>query len=208
MRCQIKDHAIDDEGKKAKRQHCNRQGKQNNNRFQKNVQQADNQRRQQQVLKAVDLNSGDQFHYDKESEGIERPFEYKSCHSISTLQPAFLSEICHHHLRLSDHKAPEHEIAVLPLQFRKVFEVHAVDPYQKGQRHEDCADHGQKLHHLVGAVADAGKVEIKHAGEQVAVCLYRIDYLNGVIVDIPEIEPGVIMQQRAVAPFQERDRLA
>ena len=94
------------------------------------------------------------------------------------------------------------------MQLGDVLEVHAVDPYQKGQRHEDRADHGQKLHHLVGAVADTGKVEIEHAGEKIAVGLDRINHLNGMIVDITEIEAGGIVQQRAVAPFQEGDRLA
>ena len=53
------------------------------------------------------------------------------------------------------------------MQFRDVVEVHSVDAGDEGQGNEDRGDDRQHLHDLVHPVADAGKVEIHDAGQQV-----------------------------------------
>ena len=70
---------------------------------------------------------------------------------------------------IEDHGDPEHRVAVLPLELGEHLEVHAVDAAQERQRHEDHADRGQALHHLVGAMADHRHVEVEGARQDVAV---------------------------------------
>ena len=60
-------------------------------------------------------------------------------------------------------KANTRKVAIMPLQLRHVLEVHAVDPRQKGEGHEDGGDDGEDLHDLVQAVADAGEIDIQQA---------------------------------------------
>src|SRR5450631_899428 len=127
--------------------------------------------------------------------------------ACARLQPPLPPEIDDHCDREPDHEPPEYKVAAAPLQFRHMLEIHAIHADQKGQRHEDGADYGQKLHDFIDAVTDAGKVQVKHPGEEVAICFNGVDNLNGVVVDVAEIEACRWREQVAIPPLQKRDRL-
>jgi len=64
-------------------------------------------------------------------------------------------------------------VSVLPFQLGHVLEVHAIHAGDEGERHEDRGDDGQDLHDSVQLVADAGKVNADHLGQDLAEDLDR-----------------------------------
>jgi len=50
------------------------------------------------------------------------------------------------------------------------------------KRDKDRGDHRQHLHHIVGAVADAGEIEVEQAGQGLAVVFDAVHHLDRVIV--------------------------
>src|SRR5690606_31738059 len=84
------------------------------------------------------------------------------------LQPAPAAEV--HQQAEHDHQHQQHDrrVAPGPAQLRHDIEVHAVDPGDEGQRHEQRGKDGQHLHDLVGALADIGQVQVQQAAEQLA----------------------------------------
>ena len=67
------------------------------------------------------------------------------------LQPLFPSEIKNQANADGRHECPKVIIPIMPVQFRHVVEVHAIDPHQEREGHEDGGDDGEHPHHVVGA---------------------------------------------------------
>lgn len=96
-----------------------------------------------------------------------------------------------HGNRNKEHQPERVEVPETPVQLRQVpravgREVHAVDARNPGQGNEYCRDDGQDLHHLVHAVALAGKQDVDEAGGYLAVNLDGVNQLDGVVVAVAE----------------------
>jgi hypothetical protein len=81
----------------------------------------------------------------------------------SKLKPFLKSEIDQHANGQYKHDSPYKWIAVGPFQFRKVLEIHAVHPYNKGKRNENGRNDGEYLDDLVQLVVLRVDVDIHQA---------------------------------------------
>lgn len=106
---------------------------------------------------------------------------------IPASQPFFSSEVQEHGYSDEGHDEHYQRISPAPFKLRHVFKIHAVNAGHEGKRHEYRRDNRQNFHHRVYSVADARKIDIEEAGEDVAECLDGFDDADGMIVDIPQI---------------------
>jgi hypothetical protein len=71
------------------------------------------------------------------------------------LQPALFLEVIEHQACGEEIEHPEIIIAVMPVQLREMFEIHPVNPRDKGQRDKYGGNYGKEFNHLVKPVAGA-----------------------------------------------------
>src|SRR5690606_9480849 len=109
---------------------------------------------------------------------------------------------------LHQHQQHDRRVAPGPAQLRHDIEVHAVDPGDEGQRHEQRGKDGQHLHDFVGALADVGQIQVQQTDQQLADGIYAVHDVNDVIVDIPQVQESLLGNQRAVVPSQAAEQLA
>jgi hypothetical protein len=122
--------------------------------------------------------------------------------------PLLPSEVDQHENGDNDHHSPKGEVSPRPFQFRHVFEIHPINPGEEGQRHKDGGDDGEHLHDLVHPVADGGEVDVQHSGKHVPVGLDRVDHLDGMVVDVAEVDGRRLAHERRVGPAEGADHLS
>ena len=69
----------------------------------------------------------------------------------------------------------------------QALQVHAVDARDGDSGQRDGAEHGEDLHHLVGAVGDRREIDVEGVVEQVALGFDRVEQTGDVVVDIADI---------------------
>ena len=52
------------------------------------------------------------------------------------------------------HETPNVEIAMIPMQFGHVLEVHSIHPHDEGQWNKDGSDNRQNAHHIICSDGD------------------------------------------------------
>ena len=78
-------------------------------------------------------------------------------------KPLFLSEVPQHPTKNENDQYPNSRIAIFPVQFGHVGEVHPIDACNKSQWNKNCCHDGQCLHDLVHAVALHRKKQVRIA---------------------------------------------
>jgi hypothetical protein len=81
-------------------------------------------------------------------------------------------------------------------------EIHAEDAGNQRGRHEQGGEHGEDANFGIEAVADAGKVDVEEVGQQIAHRLQGFEHVDGVVVDVAQIEAGVRREEAVVGPGQ------
>ena len=87
-------------------------------------------------------------------------------------------------------------------------DVHAPDPGQQRQRHEDRRHDRQHLHHLVEPVADVRQVRVEDAGDAILEDQRIVGDADEVVVDVAEPERHLGADVDEVAPRQPGDDVA
>ena len=118
------------------------------------------------------------------------------------LKPSLALEIIDHANNDNNHHAPHHEIPPRPLEFWHVYKIHTIDASDKSQRDEDCGDDSQDFHHFVHAIADAGKINVQHTRDHIPEGFNGVDHLDGVIIDITQVDQRFGLEQGGFASFQ------
>ena len=77
-----------------------------------------------------------------------------------------------------------------------MLKVHSVNTYDEGQRDEDTRHHRKHLHNLIEAIAHTGEVHIQGTGDDVSHRLYGVDHMDGVVVEIAEINLYILGDER------------
>lgn len=94
-------------------------------------------------------------------------------------------------------------------EFWRVREVRAVDTGDEGERDEDGRDDRENLHDLIRLAALAREIDIKQQSrDHLPVGLHSLGDLDGVVIDIPEVNEHRIRDQERVAPLQFRHHIA
>jgi len=115
---------------------------------------------------------------------------FRLCPVRHILKPLLAAEIGQHSHYHKDNHSPNHEVPPLPLQFGHVGKIHAVQADDKRKGDKNRRNNRQNFHDLIHAVADAGEIDIQHPGYHISESLDGVDNLDGVVVDIPQVDQG------------------
>ena len=69
----------------------------------------------------------------------------------------------------------------------QAFEVHAINAGDGNGWQRDGAEHGEDLHHLVGAIGYRREIDVERVVEQVALRLDRVEQARDVVVDVADV---------------------
>src|SRR6266581_5582251 len=89
-----------------------------------------------------------------------------------------------------------------PVVFGNVLEVHSVYPGNERKWNEDGTDNSEELHDLVHPVGEARQVDVEEPGEDIPIGLHRVNRLEGMIVDIAQVDGHRLRDQRRLAPLE------
>ncbi len=82
-------------------------------------------------------------------------------HRLSNhLYPALFSEIHQHGNYHSQHDTPNGKISIFPSEFRYIFKIHPINPYNKCQGNKECCDDGKSLRYLTHLMIDQGEMKV------------------------------------------------
>lgn len=71
-----------------------------------------------------------------------------------------------------------------------MIEVHSVDACDEGEGDEESGDHGKHFHDLVHSLGDVRLIDVEHSRGDIAEVFDRVDRLDGVVVDVVDIQLG------------------